>query len=373
MPGRCLDGIRALDLSQYLPGPYAGQILADLGAEVVKVEPPAGDPMRQVPPLDGDGISAFYKLVNAGKTVVRLDLKDAAGRAAFAKLVEKADALVESYRPGVFARLGFGAEALREINPRLVHCALSGFGQTGPAALRAGHDINYMALAGGLATSGTRERPVGAHPPSADFASGMQAALTVLAALLRRERTGEGASIDTSIAETVLGWQAPVLTAAQRPGHEPDRAAARLNGGAACYQIYETADERFLTLGALEDKFWASFCRALEREDWIARQWEPMPQAALIAEVAAHIGARPLAHWEALLSEVDCCFQAVLDPAQVPDDPQIQARGLVRREPGPEPRVEVLFPAIFDGRPPEARPPLEETSAADLLRAWEAD
>jgi crotonobetainyl-CoA:carnitine CoA-transferase CaiB-like acyl-CoA transferase len=194
-----------------------------------------------------------------------------------------------------------------------------------------------------------------------------------VAALLRRERTGEGASIDTSIAETVLGWQALVLTAALRPGHEPGRAAARLNGGAACYQVYRTADARFVTLGALEAKFWANFCRALGREDWIARQWEPLPQAALIAEVAALIGARPRAHWERLLAEIDCCYQAVLDPAEVPDDPQIQARGLVRREPGPEPRVEVLFPALFDGRPPEARPPLEETSAAELLGDWGAD
>ncbi len=164
-----------------------------------------------------------------------------------------------------------------------------------------------------------------------------------------------------------------MLTAALRPGHEPGRAAARLNGGAACYQVYETADRRFVTLGALEVKFWANFCRALDREDWIARQWEPLPQEALIAEVAALIGARPRAHWERLLAEVDCCFQAVLDPAEVPDDPQIQARGLVRREPGPEPRVEVLFPALFDGRPPEARPPLEETSAAELLGAWGTD
>ncbi len=164
-----------------------------------------------------------------------------------------------------------------------------------------------------------------------------------------------------------------MLTAALRPGHEPERGAARLNGGAACYQVYQTADRRFVTLGALEAKFWVNFCRALDREEWIARQWEPLPQAALIAEVAALIGARPRAHWERLLAAVDCCFQAVLDPAEVPDDPQIQARGLVRREPGPEPRVEVLFPALFDGRPPEARPALEETSAADLLGAWGAD
>jgi len=371
MSGRCfLTGIRVLDLSQYLPGPYAGQILADLGAEVVKVEPPAGDPLRQVPPLDGDGLSAFYKLVNAGKTVVRLDLKAAAGKAAFLGLVDRADALIESFRPGALARLGLDAGALRARNPRLVHCALSGYGQSGPAALKAGHDINYMALAGGLARSGTAERPVGAHPPTADFASGMQAALTVLAALLGRTRSGRGATIDTSISETVLAWQSLALTAAGRPGGEAARGEGRLSGGAACYRIYETADRRFITLGALEAKFWANFCRALGREDWVARQSEALPQTGLIAEVAEAIAARPLAAWQALLGDVDCCYQAVLEPTEVPDDPQVRARGLLRAYPGPDPRIEVAFPALIDGAPPAPRAPFQERDAEYLLAAW---
>ncbi len=370
MPTRCLTGIRVLDLSQYLPGPFGAQILADLGAEVVKVEPPAGDPMRQVPPLDGDGLSAFYKLVNAGKTVVRIDLKDAAGKAAFLDLADRADALIESFRPGALARLGLGAEALRARNPRLVHCALSGYGQTGPDALKVGHDINYMAMAGGLANSGTAERPVGAHPPTADFASGMLAALSVLAALLRRERSGQGAAIDTSIAETVLAWQSLALTAAGRGG-EAARGEGRLSGGAACYQVYETADGRFVTLGALEAKFWANFCRALGREDWIARHGEALPQTELIAAVAEAIAARPLAAWQALLAGVDCCYQAVLEPAEVPQDPQVRARGLLRAYPGPEPRVEVAFPALFDGAPPAPRARFEERTAEDLLAAWD--
>ncbi len=374
MSARCLAGIRVLDLSQYLPGPYAGQILADLGAEVAKVEPPAGDPLRRVPPLDGDGLSAFYKLVNAGKTVVRLDLKQAAGKAAFLGLVDRADALIESFRPGALARLGLGAEALRARNPRLVHCALSGYGQSGPDALKAGHDINYMAMAGGLASSGTAARPIGAHPPTADFASGMQAALTVLAALLGRERGGQGggqgATIDTSIAETVLAWQSLALTAAGRGG-EAARGEGRLSGGAACYQVYETADGRFVTLGALEAKFWANFCRALGREDWIARHGEALPQTELIAAVAGAIAARPLAAWQALLAGVDCCYQAVLEPAEVPQDPQVRARGLLRAYPGPEPRVEVAFPALFDGAPPAPRARFEERTAEDLLAAWD--
>jgi len=390
MSARYLTGIRVLDLSQYLPGPYAGQILADLGAEVVKVEPPAGDPLRGVPPLDGDGVSVFYKLINAGKTVTRLDLKDAAGKAVFLELVDRADGLIESFRPGALARLGLGAEALRARNPRLVHCALSGFGQTGPDALKAGHDLNYMAMAGGLASSGTAGRPSGAHPPTADFASGMQAALTMLAALLGRERgsrgegqgagraegqgssqgDGQGATIDTSIAETVLAWQSLALTAAGRAGGEAARGAGRLSGGAACYQVYRTADERFVTLGALEAKFWANFCRALGREDWIGRQGETLPQTGLIAEVAETIAARPLAEWEVLLAGVDCCYQAVLEPAEVPEDPQVRARGLLQVHPGPEPRIEVAFPAIFDGVPPGARAPLRERIAEDLLAAW---
>ncbi len=366
----CLEGYRVLDLSQYLPGPFAGQILADLGAEVVKVEPPEGDPMRRLGPIDGDGISAFYKLVNAGKTVVRLDLKTADGGAAFAELLRRADALVESFRPGALARLGFGRAALAALNPGLVHTALSGFGQTGPAAGRAGHDLNYMALAGGLAASGTPETPVIAHPPTADFAGGQQAALATLAGLLRRARTGGGAFVDVSLSETVLAWQALGLTAARRPGHEARRGGALLNGGAACYRIYRTADGRFVTLGALEAKFWAAFCRAVGQEAWIAQQWEPLPQDGLSGAVAEMFADRPLAHWRRLLDGVDCCFQPVLEPEEVAADPQVTARGLLRERPGPDPRVEILHPAHLDGAAPEARPALREADAAELLAAW---
>lgn len=370
MLDQCLDGVRVLDLSQYLPGPYAAQILADLGAEVVKVEPPAGDPMRRLGPLDGDGVSAFYKLVNAGKTVVRLDLKSEQGRADFVALAGRADALIESFRPGALDRLGLGHETLAELNPRLVHCALSGYGQNGPYARRAGHDINYMALGGGLATSGPRTAPAVAHPPTADFAGGTQAALATLAALLRRERGGAGAFLDVSLADSVLAWQALGLTGALRPGHAPERGRSLLNGGAACYGIYRTADGRFVTLGALETKFWADFCRAVGRDDWVARQWEELPQDVLIGEVAALFAGRDLDHWETVLGSVDCCFQAVLDPAEVPHHPQVQARGLVQRGSGPEPLAEVLFPAYFDGSAPMPRAAFQEAAAADLLAVW---
>ncbi len=345
-------------------------MLADLGAEVVKIEPPAGDPMRALGPRDGDGVSAFYKLVNAGKTVVRLDLKSDRGKAALEALVRGADVLLESFRPGALARLGFGAEDLQALNPRLIHCALSGFGQNGPYAGRAGHDITYMALSGGLATSGTAGRPVFAHPPTADFAGAMQAAMTVLAALLRRARDGRGASIDVSLSETVLGWQAMTLTGARRAGFEPEREGALLNGGAACYRIYETADKRFIALGALEEKFWANFCTALGQPGWIARQHDPLPQDDLMAEVAATIQREPLSAWIDRLSEVDCCFQPVLEPGEVPDDPHMRARGLVRETGGADARVEVLFPAFFDGQAPAPRAPFRELSVEKAIEAW---
>jgi crotonobetainyl-CoA:carnitine CoA-transferase CaiB-like acyl-CoA transferase len=329
--------------------------------------------MRGLGPIDRDGVSAFYKLVNAGKTVVRLDLRAAAGRAVFTALVRAGDVLIESFRPGALARLGFGPEALKELNPRLVHTALSGYGQSGPYAGRAGHDLNYMALAGGLATSGTAARPVMAHPPTADFAGGMQAALVTLAGLLRRERTGEGGFFDVSLSESVLAWQAMALTAARRPaGSAPGRAAGLLNGGAACYQVYETADRRFVTLGALEAKFWAAFCRAVGYQAWIDRQNDGLPQSELIGEVAALFASRPLAHWEELLGGVDCCFHPVMEPLDLPDHAQLRARGLVRAGEGSEPLVEVLFPAFLDGAGPAPRKPLREAEVAAVLESWQA-
>ena len=372
MMAECLSGTRVLDLSQYLPGPYATQMLADLGAEVIKVEPPAGDPMRGIGPRDADGVSAFYKLINAGKTVTHLDLKSDAGRAALGSLVRGADVLLESFRPGALSKLGFGAEALRELNPRLVHCALSGFGQSGPYAQRAGHDITYMALTGGLATSGMAERPVFAHPPTADFAGAMQATIAILAALLRRANTGQGSSIDVSLSEAVLAWQGVVLTGALRAGGSASRGHGLLNGGAACYRLYETADGRFVALGALEEKFWANFCTALRRPEWIARQHEDLPQASLIADIAAVVRAETRDALTARLAGVDCCFQAVLEPGEVMRDQHIAARGLVHQVDEREPRVEVSFPAFFDAVQPGPRPPLRVRDATVMSAAWMA-
>ena len=365
-----LQGIRVIDVSQFIPGPQAALHLADMGAEVVKVEPPGGEPMRGLGPFDADGVSAGYKLMNRGKTVIELDLKSPQGNESFAALVTVADVLVESYRPGVLDRLGFDRATLERLNPRLVHVALTGFGQSGPYRLRAGHDINYMALAGGLAASGIAERPVGAYPPTADHASALQAALAAVAALFRRVSTGRGSFIDVSLAETVLAWQAIPLTLAQRRGHEPYRTQQRLNGGAANYQIYRCKDGKFFSLGAVEEKFWAAFCRAVGRPEWIARHADPLPQTALIAEVAALIATEPLAHWERLIEPADCCFHPVIDLAEVPAHPQIAERRLVHRVSADPPLIETLFPAWVDGSPPAPRAELRFSAAAEIVARW---
>jgi crotonobetainyl-CoA:carnitine CoA-transferase CaiB-like acyl-CoA transferase len=367
-----LAGIRVLDLSQYVPGPYAALMLADLGADVVKVEPPGGDPMRGLGPRDADGISPFWKLMNGGKTILTLDLKASEGATSFARLIERADVLIESYRPAVMERLGFGRPRLIALNPHLIHAALSGYGQTGPWRLRTGHDINYMALAGGLAVSGGKAAPSIAAPPTADFASGLQTALAVCGALIGRGPGGRGVYIDLSLAETVLAWQSMNLTAATRSGFAPALAANLLNGGAACYQIYRAADGRFVTLGAIEDKFWANFCRVVGREDLIERQWEAMPQRSLIAAVAAIFADKSAAEWERLLGAVDCCFGVAVDPRDVAGHPQIAARRMTAMRPGDDTTIEALFPAHIDGAPPSPRLPPIEASASEVLSRWAA-
>jgi crotonobetainyl-CoA:carnitine CoA-transferase CaiB-like acyl-CoA transferase len=358
-----LPGTHVLDLSQYLPGPFATRMLGDLGADVVKVEPPAGDPLRHLDPEGKQGSSPFYELINAGKRVIVLDLKTPAGHEAFARLVRRADVLLESFRPGVLDRLGFGPDALQDLNPRLIHCALSGFGQTGPWRLVSGHDLGYVAMTGLLSGCGSAETPVMPFPPMADHAGAMQAVVAILGALIAREQSGKGCFLDVSMMESLLLWQAPAMTL------PPRRAEGVINGGAAFYQIYRTADDRFASLSPLEAKFWANFCNAVGRPEWIRRQFEPMPQHALIGELATLFRSRPLADWDALLGSADCCYQAVLDYAEVADHPHIRERGLVARHG----RItEVLCPVVVDGTPPSPRRPVLDASVEEVQVSWGA-
>jgi crotonobetainyl-CoA:carnitine CoA-transferase CaiB-like acyl-CoA transferase len=366
----CLEGIRVLDLSQYLPGPFATQLLADLGAEVLKIEPPQGDPMSRFILKDEDGVSPWYKQINAGKSLLHLDLKTAEDGEILAELLAAADVLLESFRPGVLERLGFDRNRLQQLNPRLIHCALSGFGQTGPCRERAGHDLTYLAMSGMLSLTGTRDTPVIPFPPICDYAAGKQAATAILAALLRRNKSAKGCFIDVSLFEMALSWQSVPLTAARRPGEAFARGRDLLTGGAACYQIYSTADDRFIALGAIEDKFWQAFCKTVNRRDWLSRQHEPLPQVQLISEVAALIAGNDFAGWQTRFKGSDCCFEPILEPAEVVNHPQVRHRQLLQSS-ASENRHDVLFPVWVDNQPPAPRKPLKRLNAADALRDWE--
>jgi alpha-methylacyl-CoA racemase len=369
MLAECLAGTRILDLTQYIPGPFATQWLSDLGAEVVKVEPPAGDPMRTMGPLDSDGTTVFYKLANRNKAVVTLDLKNADDNAAFARLVEKADVLLEAYRPGVMTRLGFGPEVLDRLNPKLIHCSLSGYGQTGPLAPAAGHDLTYIALTGGLFASGTAERPVMTFPPLADHAGAMMTMTAILAALVRRGATGKGAKLDVSLSEAALAWMPGILTGAHRFGEEK-REAGIINGGAGYYRIYRTGDGRFVALAALEEKFWRKFCDTVDRTEWIHRHAEPFPQNELISELDALFRTKTRDEWVALLAPADCCFEPVLAPDEVAGHPQWKHRELVQADVDGDRVVEVLLPVLLDGARALHRRPFKHETAQGVLAGW---
>ncbi len=362
-----LEGVRIVEIGQYIPSPYAALMLADLGAEVVKVEPPRGDPMRGVGTLMQDGSSAAYHAMNGGKRVARVDLKTEAGRKAVQALVARADVLIESMRPGVLDRLGLGRDLVSRLNPRLIHCAISGYGQNGPLRLMAGHDVNYMAAGGGLALSGTTERPVMTRPPVSDYASALQAALTISAALFERSRTGRGRYIDVSMTDVMLAWQAPLLSEAL---HDPQvrRAADADSGGLASYNVYRTRDGRFVSLGAEEPHFWERFCQLVGRPEWIGRREEHAPQRGLISDVAALFASHDAAHWCDLLSDASCCFQLVLEPAEVMDFPQFRERGMLRQTDWGA--VDVLYPAWIDDNPPRAREPFVDIPEKALASIW---
>ena len=351
-----LDDVRVIDLSQYIPGPFATRQLADLGAEVIKVEPPGGDPMRRFMHSDSTAPSPVYQHLNRGKRICELDLKSVDGREALAALIVDADILLESYRPGVLARLGFDREQLAQINPGLIHCSLSGYGQTGPYAERSGHDINYCALSSQSIVSGTAEQPVIAYPPIADHAAALQAAVAMLAALHARKSRDSGIYLDISITESILAWQyLPMLAQAD------ERATKMLNGGAACYNLYQCADGEFISLGAIEPVFWRNFCNALEQPEWIDRQLASMPQQALIAEVAAVFARRPRVQWQALLDQVDCCFEILFSSDNLAQHPQLKSRRALSTA-GP------TYPAWIDHEALEIAENFEAITATNELR-----
>ncbi len=314
-----LAGLRVIDLSRLLPGPYATLMLADLGAEVIKVEDPAGgDYIRWFPPLIGD-TSALFGALNRGKKSVRLNLRDPGERNTLLRLIDTADILVESFRPGALERLGLSPVALTERNPRLIGCSITGYGRAEtPWRDRAGHDLNYIGLAGLLGISGQDpDRPAFPGGQVADIGGGsLMAVIGILAALQGRAASGRGTWVDTSMTHGVLAFLTMHLAAhrAASDAAAPRPGGMQLNGIHCCYNIYRSRDGRWMTLGALEPKFWLTFCAAIGRDDLSGGGFDPArPGEPTYEAVVAEFAARSRREWESLAAQHDFCCEPVLD------------------------------------------------------------
>jgi len=350
-----LEGIRVLDLSRLLPGGFCSLLLADFGADVVKVEDTGmGDYIRWSPPYyegaHDSAKSALFLSLNRNKRSIRLDLKSEDGREALLELVRDADVVLESFRPGVLDRLGVGYERMRERNPGIVFCAISGYGQDGPKRDASGHDMNYLGLIGLLGLTGARGgEPVQAAGQIADLGGGaLMAAFGIMAALrerdgsLDRPGSGEGQLVDVSMSDGALSWLAMVAAAHFADGAVPRRGELPLAGSLICYRPYECADG-WVSLGALEPKFWQAWCRGVGREELIAKQFE-RPGSDAHAQVIEIFKKRTRAEWEAFAREHDCCLEPVLELDEALDSELVRAREMVveLEQPGVEQPVRQL-------------------------------
>jgi alpha-methylacyl-CoA racemase len=363
-----LQGIRVLDLSRLLPGGFCSLLLADFGADVLKVEDTGmGDYIRWSPPYyEGaheTAKSALFLSLNRNKRSIRLDLKNERGREALLRLVREYDVVLESFRPGVLDRLGVGYERMREENPGIVYCAISGYGQDGPKRDASGHDMNYLGLIGLLGLTGERGgEPVQAAGQIADLGGGaLMAAFGILAALRERDGggpgsdapgSGEGQLVDVSMADGALSWLAMVAATYFADGNVPLRGELPLAGSLICYRPYECADG-WVTLGALEPKFWQGFCRGVGREELIAAQFE-RPGSAAHEQVKEIFKGRTREQWEAFARENDCCLEPVLELDEALGSELVGAREMVVEieQPGADRAVRLLGVPVKLGRTP---------------------
>jgi len=385
-----LEGVRVLDLSRLLPGGFCSLLLADFGADVLKVEDTGlGDYIRWSPPFyEGaheSAKSALFLSLNRNKRSIRLDLKSDGGREALLRLVREHDVVLESFRPGVLDRLGVGYERMREENPGLVYCAISGYGQDGPKRDASGHDMNYLGLIGLLGLTGERGgEPVQAAGQIADLGGGaLMAAFGIMAALRERDGapgraggtgSGEGQMVDVSMADGALSWLALVAGAYFADGAVPRRGELPLAGSLVCYRPYECSDG-WVTLGALEPKFWQAWCRGVGRDDLIVRQFE-RPDSDAHAQVKEIFRGRSRAEWEAFAQEHDCCLEPVRELDEALSSELVRAREMVVEieQPGAERTVRQLGVPVKLGRTPAEHgrlpgPALGEHTEAALLAA----
>lgn len=373
-----LSGIRILDFTYLLPGPFATMILSDLGAEVLRVESHTRmDMARLAPPyVDKSGtVSCMHAFLNRNKRSLALDLKYTESTAIIKRLIKELgyDVVIEQFRPGAMARLGLSYETLREINPSLIYCSVTGYGQTGPFRDRAGHDINYLSLAGVMSYSGSKDTgpcPMGIQV--ADVGSGSNnAAIGIMAAVIHRMKTGEGQFIDVSMTDGMYPYHVVSgigsLVGAPEPGFETEI----LNGG-SLYGFYETRDRRHLSFGGLEPQFLTAFLKALGLSHYIDRLLEPDINGELKEQVKNVIASQDLSHWIGVFKDVDACCEPVLSVLEAANHEHAQARGVVVEVPGPEgdPIRQVAAPIRFSGYRPEYRragPALGQDTADVLM------
>ncbi len=364
-----LAGRLVLDFSTLLPGPMATLMLAEAGAEVVKVERPgAGEEMRGYSPKLGED-SANFVMLNRGKRSLALDLKNPADLDRLRPLLTRADVLVEQFRPGVMARLGLGYAAVAALNPGIVYCSITGYGQSGPKRDRAGHDLNYQGDAGMLGLAhGPADRPV--VPPAlvADIGGGTYpAVVNILLALMQRDRTGQGYHLDIAMTDGLMTFLYWSLSQGAATGAWPGNATGLVAGGTARYHLYPTADGRILAAAPIEDRFWSVFCAAIGFDPALG------DGAAAIEAVSRLVAAHPASHWQAVFAAADCCCTIVATPEEAAADPHFAARGLFDRRSGTAAAHIPALPVAIDvafrapaSAQPIAAPRLGEANATYL-------
>ncbi|MCF8041327.1 MAG: CoA transferase [Desulfarculaceae bacterium] len=360
-----LSGVKVLDLSLNLPGLYLAWLMACMGAQVLKVENPVGGDYSRGITSQGDEESPYFPALNRGKKSLALNLKDPAGRDILLRLLKDYDVLLEGFRPGVMARLGLEHSVLSRVQPRLIHLSISGYGQQGSLAGRAGHDINYLALAGVLDTTGSREGGLAIPGVQiADLAGGSLLGLSgVLAALYQRERTGKGQHVDTAMFDGSVSMATMVWAGVQAGLDAPRPAGMTLNGARPCYNLYRTKGGGWFSLGALEPKFWQIFCEALERPDLLSKQFAGQE---VIEEVAAIFAGRTRDEWTDFWAGYDACCEPVLSMPEAVASSLVRERGMVEQDPQ---GVQLACPLKMSASPlaPTEPPPALGQDTAEVL------
>ncbi len=328
-----LSGLKVLDLSRYLPGPLCTQILGDFGAEIIKIEDPfGGDPGRSLTPMIM-GVSALFYAVNRNKQSLTLNLKHPRGQAIFRELVKDSDVLVEQFRPGVMERLGMDYAQLKELNPGLIYCAITSYGQSGPLSTYAGHEINYMGLSGVMKlTSISPEQAVMPGVQIAGISGGAnQAVIAILMALMHRQQSGLGQFCDISLLDGTIALLPYVLGEWSALGRLPVLGEEFLSGGYACYNIYPCKDGQYMSLATIEERYWVEFCRRVGLPQFIPEQWNPQRQESIKAEVGRVISLKNRPDWEKAFAGLDICFTPVLNLDEMIVHPQVKAREMIQK------------------------------------------